>query len=596
MIFLRRLWRKWNEIRYQHPIPFLVVRYAIIGMIICVWITCAIGYQYYDDVREDYGRDFTMSVNQIVEKLRTKLLTETIKDANDQYFLHYVSQDMIAELTEYCKNKVYAFSTIYGKGIDSINSDEIDRAFLLLETIDTFNYREQKILSCPMSYLETVKKESIDAWENTHTRWDWSFKNDNGTWNITLEEGYYKECEFLPVKVKVCRGNSTDGHVYQCYTGDIPDGYKRIGYSNVNQIVFPEDTGKWINATAAEVNDLGDRWPVTGLCVPFRGSVFYGLQPINVFRAKILPDYVKIGNSALYDPFSFMKGNLAYEYNEYIYDVDGNTLRLNLGCVIPGELQNQIKYVIKKLMKTYVLTFLFLAFLGWLEYSTVYSLRAKNGFHKSLINSMAHDLKSPLMVMQGFGENLVENVHTEKKEYYAREILNNIHYLNELVDKNLDISRYEQKTLDGQEKLLLMDLVDESQKRYADLLEQKKLTIEKSKNMILYADKALMKIVIDNLIGNAVKYSPEGEIIQVIAEESRFIVDNKADLHYRKNVKHLLEPLEMGDKSRTAGTGHGLGLSIANSIIKEHGWRLEVKYNKKTQRFQCIVKIPSWPK
>ena len=291
-----------------------------------------------------------------------------------------------------------------------------------------------------------------------------------------------------------------------------------------------------------------------------------------------------------------MKGNLAYEYNEYIYDVDGNTLRLNLGCVIPGELQNQIKYVIKKLMKTYVLTFLFLAFLGWLEYNTVYSLRAKNGFHKSLINSMAHDLKSPLMVMQGFGENLVENVHTEKKEYYAREILNNIHYLNELVDKNLDISRYEQKAMDDQEKLLLMDLVDESQKRYADLLEQKKLTIEKSKNMVLYADKALMKIVIDNLIGNAVKYSPEGEIIQVIAEESRFMIDNKAELKYRKNIKHLLEPLEMGDQSRTAGMGHGLGLSIANSIIKEHGWRMEVKYNKKTQRFSCIVKIPSWPK
>ena len=596
MIFLRRLWRKWNEIRYHHPIPFMVTRYAMIGAIICIWITCAVGHVYYEDEKNEYERAFTLSINQIVDELKTKLRTETIKDVNDQYFLHYVMQSMTSGITESCKSKVYAISTIYGKGIEPIKSNEIDRAFLLLETIDAFNYRERKVMSCPMSYLEKVKKESIDVWKNKYSRWNWSFKNDKSTWNITLEEGYYKGCEFLPVKVKVCHGNSSDGQVYQCYTGKIPDGYKRIGYSNVNQIVFPEDTGKWINATAAEVNDLGNRWPVTGVCVPFRETALYGFEPINLFKAKIIPDYVKIGGTAVYNPFSYMKGNLAYEYNEYIYDVDGNTLRLNLGCVIPGELQNQIKYVIKKLMKTYVLTFLFLAFLGWLEYNTVYSLRAKNGFHKSLINSMAHDLKSPLMVMQGFGENLVENVHTEKKEYYAREILNNIHYLNELVDKNLDISRYEQKAMDDQEKLLLMDLVDESQKRYADLLVQKKLVVEKSKNMVLYADKALMKIVIDNLIGNAVKYSPEGEIIQVIAEESRFMIDNKAELKYRKNIKHLLEPLEMGDQSRTAGMGHGLGLSIANSIIKEHGWRMEVKYNKKTQRFSCIVKIPSWPK
>ena len=78
--------------------------------------------------------------------------------------------------------------------------------------------------------------------------------------------------------------------------------------------------------------------------------------------------------------------------------------------------------------------------LAWFSYRRLYSLGAKNGLYKSLINSMAHDLKSPLMVMQGFCENLAENVHKEKKEYYAEQVLNNANYLNELMDKNVNLS------------------------------------------------------------------------------------------------------------------------------------------------------------
>ena len=57
---------------------------------------------------------------------------------------------------------------------------------------------------------------------------------------------------------------------------------------------------------------------------------------------------------------------------------------------------------------------------------------------------MAHDLKSPLMILSGMAENLKENVHTEKREYYAEEILKNIADMNRMIEQSLGFSKLSQ--------------------------------------------------------------------------------------------------------------------------------------------------------
>ena len=110
----------------------------------------------------------------------------------------------------------------------------------------------------------------------------------------------------------------------------------------------------------------------------------------------------------------------------------------------------------------------------------------------------------------------------------------------------------------------------------------------------VYADYQKIQQILYNLISNAIKYSFEGETIEVFGAIRYFTIKNKAELHYNKNLKHLLDPLEMGDESRTAGSGTGLGLSIANGIAQECGWRLKLSYDRKNKIFTCKVILRKW--
>ena len=290
-------------------------------------------------------------------------------------------------------------------------------------------------------------------------------------------------------------------------------------------------------------------------------------------------------------PFSHCSGDYAYTYSENLTDVKGNEFDISLRFTAPGMLASHNKTVFRDLLIHYIVLGLLIGILALKRYRRMFSLRTASRFHKTLISSMAHDLKTPLMIMQGFGENLAENVHTEKREYYAEQILDNVRYLNGLIDKNLDLAKKEDDSF-TRIGMYVMRLVEAAESRYQELLNQKNLTIRKEGDILVHGDKALLQTVVDNLIVNAIKYSPEGGEILVRVQKQRISVSNSANLSYDKNINKLLEPLEMGDESRTTGKGTGLGLSIANTIVEQHGWKMKLSYDKPDRIFTCTIKIP----
>lgn len=213
-------------------------------------------------------------------------------------------------------------------------------------------------------------------------------------------------------------------------------------------------------------------------------------------------------------------------------------------------------------------------------------------YRKALMDSMAHDLKSPLMAISGYAENLKENIHEEKREYYAGEILNTVGYMDGIIQRNLELLNYNRF-----QKPLQKTQVD-VKKVCEKLFDNYKLEMEKKNLKVLYhgemtakADAYLLERALDNLISNAVKYSLTDSEIHLCFSKYELRVENKTELEFKGSLSRLWEPLVRGDESRTE-KGTGLGLSIASHIFERHKWNYKLIYKKEEQLFICKIKIP----
>lgn len=213
-------------------------------------------------------------------------------------------------------------------------------------------------------------------------------------------------------------------------------------------------------------------------------------------------------------------------------------------------------------------------------------------YRKVLIDSMAHDLKSPLMAISGYAENLKENVHEEKREYYADGIISSVTYMEQLVQKNRELLNFQrfQKPLQ-KTKLDMRKLCENVFERYELEVTRKQLEIVLEGEMTVKADAYLMERVVDNLISNAVKYSQEKSRVELYFGKNEFRIQNQAELTYSGRLSKLWEPMVRGEKSRS-GRGTGLGLSIAAHILDRHKWKYKLIYHKDTKTFICRLRIP----
>jgi len=328
----------------------------------------------------------------------------------------------------------------------------------------------------------------------------------------------------------------------------------------------------------------------------FQGRLPESIPYKDLDEEKLYIDLLKSQRGIFSEFISSLRGDLYVNYYNVISNsYTGETLEVIVSCVIPGALSEFGKTFLSRMIFVCFGIFLFFASIIFFNYRRIHSAQAKSIFYRSLVNSMAHDLKSPLMVMQGYCENLKENVHTEKKDYYADQVLDNIQYLNTLMDRNLYHTRKreseEAEPMPATPDIYLMDLVNTAIERQQNLLQEKNIRVIRSGDTALAGDKETLSLVVENIIGNAAKYTLENGLIEISGTEYAFFVSNTTKLTYKKNLQQLLNPLEMGEESRTAGSGTGLGLAIANGIIQGYGGKIKLSYNKKANRFTCFVKL-----
>lgn len=193
---------------------------------------------------------------------------------------------------------------------------------------------------------------------------------------------------------------------------------------------------------------------------------------------------------------------------------------------------------------------------------------------RDFINAISHELKTPITVISGQVEGMIYNIGPYKnRDKYLKETLESVNELNSLAHEIISLAKIEEGVGIQLENKSINELVKEVLSGYEYFIEKEKLNISlNEKNQIFREiDKGIVKKILSNLIGNAVKYSRsyiEISIYENVIEIKNDVIESIDE----KDIEEIFTPFYRGDKSRNKKKpGTGLGLYIVKSLIQAHG-------------------------
>ncbi len=207
-------------------------------------------------------------------------------------------------------------------------------------------------------------------------------------------------------------------------------------------------------------------------------------------------------------------------------------------------------------------------------------------YQRDLTDNLAHDMKTPLMAISGYAENVLNGKLTEAEQTeYLNFILDNVSFTDSLISRTLYLNHMDGHNM-SPETIQLMDLAEEILGKYALLLQDKKIVYSVSGNADVHADRNAMETVIENLISNAVKYTPNGGTLSIAIDKKRMAIINSVS--ERIDTKELKRPFVRGDAARSNADGNGVGLSIAERAALANGFRLTISCSDTEFRAEVI--------
>lgn len=225
-----------------------------------------------------------------------------------------------------------------------------------------------------------------------------------------------------------------------------------------------------------------------------------------------------------------------------------------------------------------IICLLFAWLLASREYAVMSAHYAMEDYRKDMTNKLAHDLKSPLMVISGYAENLNNNITADKREHYAAAILENVQYMDGIIQNVLQLSGLEEGAVKTElTQVDIASLISDIAKNYESRFEENNLTLSVNGNAVFTADKSLMRDIFDNLISNAVKYTDKGGSIVIGCAQDKVTVSNDCCGADKLDTSSLTEPFVKGDNARSGRKGSGLGLAIASKAAEKQGYALTVR-------------------
>jgi signal transduction histidine kinase len=216
-------------------------------------------------------------------------------------------------------------------------------------------------------------------------------------------------------------------------------------------------------------------------------------------------------------------------------------------------------------------------------------LKNAEQLRRDLIANVSHDLRTPVTAIHGYAETLALNPSrpVEQTQSYVNIILVSTQKLMKLVEELFELSKLEaQQTQPHREPFALAELVAETVTKFELIAQQKEigLTCDDCRSQVLcLADIGMIERVLQNLVENAIKFTPDGAFVRLtmtvnpttvaVSVTNSILGSPLSDpiLRYLEKVKTT------GESAANRPSGVGLGLTIVTKILNLHQTKLHIE-------------------
>lgn len=285
--------------------------------------------------------------------------------------------------------------------------------------------------------------------------------------------------------------------------------------------------------------------------------------------------------------------------SEYRLSTEVNIKEMDESCVLdiimPLQPINEANKVLRNLVPFTIFAAILIGILGAYIYSNTITRplieiiekeRREEENRREFIATISHELKTPITIISGQLEGMIYNIGKYKdRDKYLKESYTSTQELKDLVNEMIEISKTDIMSASFKPtRLNVKELVEVILKRQEFLIDEKNLKtrVAISSDAKINADKDKFSKALYNIINNAIKYTPEGENINIRFIERGFRpsileVENTGITISDESLKNIFNPFFRVEKSRSRKTGgSGLGLYLTSQILAKHGFEYKM--------------------
>ncbi len=215
-------------------------------------------------------------------------------------------------------------------------------------------------------------------------------------------------------------------------------------------------------------------------------------------------------------------------------------------------------------------------------------LKQQDSLRRELVANVSHDLRTPMAILHGYLETLDmkgDQLSIEERKQYLKQAIQNSEQLSVLIAELFELAKLEaQENIPNREEFNLAELAHDVVQKFQLKAQEKGIELKlevAAKNLFACGDIGLIARVLENLLGNALKFTPSGGHVSVELKDT----DNKTIIAIQDDgpgisaaeLEKIFDRFYQGKENTNRATPGGLGLAIAKRIIDLHGGSIEVE-------------------